>query len=404
MSPESKRPIAFLVSQYPAINHALILKEIRELRKSLELKTASIRGPDRPLAELTAEEREEACQTYYIKPRGVWGAARALIKTFFSRPASFVDGFFYAWKLSGSRPKQALKNTAYLVEAIMVGQWMHQEGLRHLHTHYSSTVALLAKRTFPLELSISFHGPDELNDPVGFWLNQKIEASKFVRAISQYTKGKLLEHCGSQDKIEVAYMGVDPAVFSPRPFRENPAPLEVICVGRLAPVKGQRVLISAIGELVKDGRSVLLHLVGGGPDRASLEEHVDTLAIHKDVVFHGFTPQDQLDELYRRADVFALASFAEGVPGVLMEAMAMEIPCVATWVAGVPELIRDGIDGLLVPPSDVGALASAISRLIDDRSLRRQIGMAGRRRVLEKFDLEKNGRFLAEVFLRRASR
>src|SRR5260370_4096923 len=131
-------------------------------------------------------------------------------------------------------------------------------------------------------------------------------------------------------------MGVDPQAFSPRPFRWSASPLEIIVVGRLAPVKAQPILIAAVDLLVQEGRDVLLHVVRGGPDRARLERDVAARRLGKHGVFHGFTPQEKLDELYRQADIFALPSFAEGVPGVLMEAMAMEIPCVSTWIAGIP--------------------------------------------------------------------
>jgi glycosyltransferase involved in cell wall biosynthesis len=169
----------------------------------------------------------------------------------------------------------------------------------------------------------------------------------------------------------------------------------------LAPVKAQAILIEAVAKLAGEGRNVLLHLVGGGPDRASLERHVDALGIRANVIFHGFADQQRLNELYSQADIFALASFAEGLPGVLMEAMAMEIPCVSTWITGVPELIRDGIDGILVPPADAGAFAAALATLIDDPELRRRIGSAGRVRILDKFHLEKNARQLASIFKRR---
>src|SRR5581483_372503 len=132
-------------------------------------------------------------------------------------------------------------------------------------------------------------------------------------------------------------------------------------------------------------------------DRAVLERYAAEHGLENHVVFHGFTPQDKLDSLYRKADIFALPSFAEGVPGVLMEAMAMEIPCVATWITGIPELIRNGIDGLLVAPSDVQSFADAIERLIDDPELRIRLGTAGRKRVLDKFDLRKNSAILADV-------
>ena len=400
----ARERLAVLIAQYPAINHSVILSEIRELRRTFALHTVSIRAPDRSAEKMSAVEREEASQTFYVKPGGVRASIVAVAQTLFVHPVGFLRGLVFALRLSGARIGQTFKNLAYFAEAVIVAQWMMREGLRHLHSHYSSTVGLLVKQVFPIELSISFHGPDEFTDPKGFWLKQKIEASLFVRAISHYARSQLMLHSDSEHwpKIEVAYMGVDPQEFSPREFRENPDPLEIICVARLAPVKAQRVLISAVAELVQKRRNVLLHIVGGGPDRRDLEEYVETLALRTCVTFHGFTVQVKLYELYRRSDVFALASFAEGLPGVLMEAMAMEIPCISTWIAGVPELIRDGIDGLLVPPANPGAFALAISRLIDDRELRRRIGTAGRERVLTDFHLRNNATHLANIFKRRA--
>src|SRR5215472_3685356 len=162
-----------LVSQHPAINHAVILREIRELRKLLELRTASIRDPDRPLDQLSAEERDEAIHTFFVKAQGVGGAMVAGITTLFTRPASFIGGLFFAVKLSRFRPGQMLKNLGYFAEALIIGRWMERENLHHLHSHYSSTVALLVKFVFPIGLSISFHGPDEFSDPAGFWLKEK---------------------------------------------------------------------------------------------------------------------------------------------------------------------------------------------------------------------------------------
>lgn len=364
---------------------------------------ASIRPPDRSLDRLSPEERDEAERTYYVKPRGAAGAVAALLAAFFRNPARFAAGLGFALRLAGLRLKQSLLNLAYFAQAAMLGQWMRRNGLAHLHCHYSSTVALLLHKTFGLGISISFHGPDEFNDPTGFWLREKIAASVFVRAISQYARSQLMmsSEVADWEKIDVVYMGVDPQSFAPRPFRAAASPAEIIVVGRLAPVKAQPVLIAAVDLLVREGRDVLLHVVGGGPSRAWLEHDVAERGLAAHVVFHGFTPQEKLDELYRRSDIFALPSFAEGVPGVLMEAMAMEIPCVATWITGVPELIRNGIDGLLVPPSNIEAFAAALRQLLDDPDLRLRMGQAGRRRVLDMFDLQKNAAALADVIERR---
>jgi colanic acid/amylovoran biosynthesis glycosyltransferase len=391
-----------LIAQHPAINHAVILREVRLLRKHFEIHTVSVRAPDRPAAQLSPEEREEAERTYYVNPAGAGVALAALISTLFSDPIRFFGGLWYAVRLAGLRIKQLGLNLAYFAQAALVGRWMRGKNLAHLHTHYSSTVALLVHKTFGIEISISFHGPDEFNDPSGFWVREKVAACTFIRAISNYSRSQLMKSSAVSDwnKIEVIYMGVDPDAFPPRPFRADPVRVEIICVGRLAPVKAQHILLGAIDLVRRDFDNVLLHVVGGGPDRPFLEQEAAARGIGGHVVFHGFTPQEKLDELYRRADIFALPSFAEGVPGVLMEAMAMEIPCVSTWIAGIPELIRNGIDGLLVAPSDVGAFADAIRQLIGDRELRRQMGQAGRARVLDKFDLRSNSAALADVFRR----
>jgi len=378
----------------------VILREVRLLRQHLDIRTVSIRPPDRPADRLSAEEREEAGQTYYVKPSGIVAALGTLLSTLFANPIRFIGGLWYAVRLAGFNLRQLGLNVAYFAQATMVGRWMRRAGMAHLHTHYSSTVALLVQKTFGFGISISFHGPDEFNDPAGFWILEKVAASTFIRAISYYSRSQLMRSSAVSDwnKIEVVYMGVDPTAFTPRPFRENPARVEIICVGRLAPVKAQHVLLGAIDLVRRDCEKVLLHIVGGGPDRQALETEAAARGLGNHVIFHGFASQEKLDDLYRRSDIFALPSFAEGVPGVLMEAMAMEIPCVATWITGVPELIRNGVDGLLVAPSDVEAFADAIQRLVKDPDLRRRIGQAGRERVLDKFDLRKNSAALAEVF------
>lgn len=402
MMPLADMPIAILVAQHPAVNHIGILREIRELRRYLDVRTASIRGPDRSIEQLSAEERNEAERTFYVKRQGVAGGLAALLMTLCTRPVALARGIYSALKLARWRPRKLLRNLAYLMEALILGRWMGRHQLRHIHVHYSSTVGLLMTRTFPIELSVSFHGPDEFKDPAGFWLREKIEASTFVRAISQYARTQLTNACSKEQwsKIEVAYMGVDLDLFSPPAWRANDGPFEIISIGRLAPVKAHHILIEAVQSLVTGGRSVFLQLVGDGSERQRLERMVDERGIRDYVLFHGFKRPDSIRETCLRADVFALPSLAEGVPGVLMEAMAMEIPCVSTRIAGIPELIRDGIDGLLVEPGDANGMAAAIARLADDPQLRLELGKSGRHRIQDKFDLRKNAYYLAELLAR----
>ncbi|MCA1615394.1 MAG: glycosyltransferase [Acidobacteria bacterium] len=365
--------MAYLVSQYPAVNHTFILREIRQLRAlGFDIHVISIAAADRPPGRLEADERDEAARTFYVKPGGFRGALAAHAATLVSRPAGYLRGLAHALKAGRLDPFKTVSQLAYFAEAVVVGRRMGRIGVSHVHSHFSSTVALHAARVFPVTMSLTIHGPAEFDDAAGFRLAEKIGRASFVCAISNFARSQLMKVSGYEDweKIEVAPLGIDPAVFAPRPFRESPAPFEIICVGRLAAVKAQHVLVAAVDRLARAGRDVRLRLVGDGPDRAALERDVAARSLGGRVVFEGWLNQERVRGLYGRADIFALASFAEGVPVVLMEAMAMEIPCVATTVNGIPELIRSGIDGLLVAPSDEEELARAVAALLDDAALR----------------------------------
>ena len=389
--------MAYLLSQYPAVNHVFMLREVRLLRQlGFEIHVASIRGADRDTAAMTAAEREESRSTFYVKSSGPFRITAAHIHTLVSRPLSYLRGLFGAAGIGAS-------GLLYFAEAVVAGYWMKSKRLSHLHTHYASTVGLMVARIFPVTLSVTFHGPAEFENPGSFRLAEKVQASQFACAISQYGVGQLMYACGHAQwlKLELTLLGVDPSGFPPRPFRQNPSPFEIVCVGRLAPVKGQHLLIEAIDSLVREGRQVRLRLAGDGPDRLALQQDVENRGLSAHVSFEGNVNQDRLRELYSESDALVLPSFAEGLPVVLMEAMAMEIPCVAPWINGIPEIVTHEMDGLLVPPGNPQALAGAIGRLMGDAELRRALGHRARLKILEKFDLQHNTEHLADVFRRR---
>ncbi|MEP6534839.1 MAG: glycosyltransferase family 4 protein [Bryobacteraceae bacterium] len=399
--------LAYLVSRYPAVSHTFILREVLALQQTgFAIEAASINLPDRPTEGLTSEERAEAARTFYIKNAGWLAVVRAHLAALAMRPARYVAGLVYAVSLGGADLKKILYCLFYFIEAVLIGDWMRRRRLSHLHVHFAtpaSTAGLIASKIYPMTLSITVHGPDEFYDAPGYRLLEKIEGSSFLCVIGRYARSQLmkLSPASQWSKFEVSPLGVDPEQFAPAPFREAPGTFEVICVGRLTPAKGQQVLIAAIAKLVAEGRDVRLRLVGDGPDRAALEQDARARGLAGKVIFEGAVNQDRIRAFYQGADAFALASFAEGIPVVLMEAMAMEIPCVTTFITGIPELIRPGVDGLLVAPSDDDELASAIGTLMDDASLRRRLGQAGRRRVIEKYDLQTNTARLGAIFRRR---
>jgi glycosyltransferase involved in cell wall biosynthesis len=392
------------VSEYPAVSHTFILREVRRLRAmNFDVRVASINSPRQPISEMTADDRDEAASTFYVKRAGIAGAVRAHLRALTHKPAAYIRGLALALSLGGTDLRQLLYSTFYFTEALIVGDWMETHGLHHVHVHFvnaASTVGLITSKIFASGFSLTVHGPDEFYDVRGQRLSEKLERASFVFCIGHFARSQLMRSSAVRNwgKFEIARLGVDLKVFAKRPFRSTARPFRLLCVGRLVPTKGQHILIAALDRLVKGGRSVSLCFVGDGPDRVSLEREMKCRGLGGKVSFEGNVNQDRIGQFYREADAFVLASFAEGIPVVLMEAMAMEIPCVSTRVAGIPELIRDGIDGFLVMPSDDRALAEALGRLIDDEALRRRLGEAGRLRVIEKYDLDKNIERLKRLF------
>ncbi len=399
--------MGYLVSQYPGISHTFILREVLILANyGIDVLPSSINAPDRPDSGLTAEEWQEAARTFYVKRAGASGALSSLLYWLLRAPARTFSTALLALRLGGTDVRKLVYQMLYFVEATLLASWLEREKLPHLHVHFAtpaSMAGLLACHLAQRTMSMTVHGPDEFYDAPGYRLAEKIAACSFVCCIGSYARSQLMKLSPPShwDRFEVVPLGVDPSQFAARPFRVNSDPFQILCVGRLVPAKGQHILLRAVTSLAAEGRNVLLRYVGDGPDRASLQAEVARLNLGSVVRFEGSVNQDRIREFYASADVFALASFAEGIPVVLMESMAMEVPCVTTWITGIPELIRDGVDGLLVAASDEAGLADALRRLQDDPELRQKLGKAGRARILEAYNLPVNVERLAVVFRRR---
>jgi glycosyltransferase involved in cell wall biosynthesis len=398
-------PLGYLVSQYPAVNHTFILREIRTLRAlGFDVRVVSIRKPDRSPDRLGPEEAEEFRLTFSVLGGGGWRIVGAHLRTLLRRPLAYAATLWYSIRLGGWDVGRAAAHACYFAEAVVAGDYLVRAGAGHFHTHFSSTPALIAARLFRLRFSLTIHGPDEFNDVAGFHMAEKVAQAAFVATISSFASSQTMRASapGHWGKIHALPLGVDPEDFAPPPHSSPGAagPFRILCVGRLAAAKAHHMLIAAIARLIEKGRQVELTIVGDGPERPSLEQAIAERRLAGKVLLAGPCNPGRVIDFYARANAFALASFAEGVPVVLMEAMAMQIPCVATWVAGVPELIRDGIDGLLAPPADPEALAAALERLMDDPALGARLGESARLRVLERYDLKRNSARLGETFRR----
>ncbi len=398
--------MAYLISRYPAVSHTFILREIERLRQlGFEIGVASVNAPDRSNEKMTRQERDEQACTYYIKRHGLRGAVAAHLRGWL-RPASYLNGLAYALKLGGWNLKSILFGFFYFTEALMIARWMKNNHFEHLHVHFATAAAnvgLVLKAFHPCTLSFTVHGPDEFYDAKGQWLSEKIAAVDFLVCIGRFARSQMMQLSPGRHwhKFEICPLGVDPDLFIPTSHKDTEDPFTILCVGRLTPAKGQRVLIEAC-RLMQDRKlDFRLVMVGAGPDEADLKARVMELGLAPLVEFTGPLNQDQVMKHYARADAFALPSFAEGIPVVLMEAMASGVPCVTTRITGIPELIRDGVDGLLVTPSDSNELADALEALMRDPELRQDLAREGRARVLAEYDLNHNVERLAGVFKRR---
>lgn len=395
--------MAYLVSRYPSISHTFILNEVRGLRaKGFDIQVASINSADRPESQMTADEADELHATLYIKSTSKLKVVLVLIKALLLSPLAFLSASRYALGLAGTDFRAVLWSAFYLVEALLIADWMRAKKLDHLHVHFAtpaSTVALIVKKYMGCTLSITVHGPDEFYDASQYHLARKVAEADFIVAISDFARSQLMKLSEYEHwhKIGVARLGVDTERFAPATSKVNAAN-EILCVGRLTPAKGQHILLLALAELRKQHPDALLRFVGDGPDRASLERLAADLELTSNVRFEGNINQDRIRAFYQQATVFVLPSFAEGIPVVLMESMAMGVPVISTRITGIPELIADGVNGILCAASNHLELASAIARVFESDSLRSELAVAGRAQVVENYNSSRNLNKLAALF------
>lgn len=382
--------VAYMTGEYPRATDTFIQREVAALRDSgVHVETLSVRRPSSK--EIVSDEvRAERQRTYYVLPANPLRVMAAHAGLLFKTPARYFAGLGLALSARPPGLKALVWQAAYVAEAGLVARRMREHDLCHLHNHFSNSscsVAMLASALGGFTYSFTMHGPAEFYEPKYWRVDEKIRRARFVACISQFARSQAMvfapqEHWG---KLHVVHCGVEPAQFTP--IRHEGRGSRLLFVGRLAAVKGLPVLLDAVAALAKQRPGITLRLAGDGPDRSALEARAKKLGIANNVEFLGYQSQAQVRQLLQRTDAFVMASFAEGVPVVLMEAMAAGVPVVATRIAGVPELVDDGASGFLVAPGDVNALAEKMSLLLDDADLRNRFGVAGRAKVESEFNI-----------------
>lgn len=394
---ETTSYIAYLAQTYPGLT--TVYREVLALQaKGLALKTFATWRPR--LEAVSEEARGLIGETFYIFPIHWPAFLKAHATYLLTRPLTYLSTLAFVLTRPGQSLAKRRRTLLHFAEAVYLAAEVEKRHIHHIHVHFAlnaATLALVVERLTGVPFSFTAHANDIFADQV--ILREKIEAARFIVAISEYNKRFLVEYAGNPqiaEKIHVIHSGIPIADFSPeaQPAHISTAPPLILSVGRLVEKKGFPFLIRACEHLRDRGYHVRCVIVGSGPQEEILRRLIRDLDMEDWIELPGWLDQTQVRTYLEETTIFALPCIVaangdrDGIPAVLMEAMAMAKPCVSTTVSGIPELIEDSHSGLLVPEKDEIALADALSRLLDDPQLAGQLGQAGREKVRRAFDLD----------------
>ncbi|MFZ2629001.1 MAG: glycosyltransferase family 4 protein [Rugosibacter sp.] len=395
--------VAYLVNQYPKVSHSFIRREIQALeRRGLEITRIALRGWQDRL--IDAEDLRERGKTRYLLEDGISWLFVALLRTMLAKPVRFASALFLALRMGRRADRPWPLHLACLAEACRLVSWLEESGAQHLHAHFgtnSAEVAMLAHVLCGIPYSFTVHGPEEFDKPEFIGLREKIAHAAFVVAISSYGRSQLFRWSRSADwsKVRVVHCGLESAFYEV-PLVALPRRPRLVCVGRLCAQKGQLLLIEAAAALRREGMDFELVLAGDGEMRGEIEAAVERhglAAAH--VRITGWISGEQVRAEILAARALVLPSFAEGLPVVVMEAMALRRPVLTTFVAGIPELVVAGESGWLFAAGSVDELVTAIVDCLEtsDEDLD-CMGTMARQRVLARHNVDREAAKLATLF------
>lgn len=384
--------IAYVLNTYPQPSHSFIRRELQALeRQGFDVLRLAMRRSEMDLVD--ARDRAEADRTEYVLDRGGFGLVTALLRRFVHSPGKSLHAFRLAWRCGRAGTSGVLRHMIYLCEAAQVVHRCEEEAAKHIHAHFgtnSATVAMLAHALGGPGYSFTVHGPEEFDAPIALSLGDKLANARFAVGVSQFGRSQLSRWVSSSawDKLHVVHCGIEPSAFDQvAPLSEGP--IRLVAIGRFVEQKGQMVLIRAMARLRETHPEIHLSLVGDGEMRDELEQAIAQNGLQDQVTLTGWLDQEGVRATLDAAHALVMPSFAEGLPMVIMEAMAAARPVIATYIAGAPELVLDGQTGWLVPAGDEEALAGAMVRLSEtSRETLLQMGQAGRDRVLRRHDID----------------
>ncbi|MFQ3618785.1 MAG: glycosyltransferase [Cyanobacteriota bacterium] len=395
--------IAYLMNQHPYASCTFIRREILELEKQgLDVTRFSIRKPE--LALTDAADQQEFQKTRFILGSKL-NLLLDIVWVAMSRPRQFLSAVRLAFKTGWKSDRGLLVNLVYLAEACGLLRGCIALDIDHVHAHFgtnATAVAMLCRALGGPSYSFTVHGPHEFDKPEAIALPEKIRHAAFVVAISSFTESQLFRWCDypEWEKIHIVHCGVDD-LFLSQPSVPLPQESRFVCVGRLGEQKGHLLLVEAVSQLAAAGLKFKVVLVGDGPLRAQIEQRIDALNLHAYLEITGWATNAEVQQQILAAQVMVLPSFAEGLPVVLMESLALGRPVLSTYIAGIPELVESGVCGWLVPSGSVTALAAAMRQVLQTPLAElEQMGRAGAERVTQFHSASLEAARLAQLFRR----
>lgn len=393
--------IAYFINQYPKVSHSFIRREILALeRQGFEVQRIALRGWDAELVDV--EDVSERDKTQYVLQGGVKGLAAPVLQVLRAQPRRFFAALWLALRMGRRADRPWPYHLVYLAEACLLLNWVRAFGAEHVHAHFgtnSTEVVMLANELGGPAYSFTVHGPEEFDKPQSIYLGEKVRRAAFVAAISSYGRSQLFRWVAHThwEKVKVVHCGLERA-FHDVPAVAVPAAPRLVCVGRLCEQKGQLLLLEAARILAVQGVEFELVLAGDGEMRGQIEALIARHGLQAKVRITGWISSEQVRAEILAARALVLPSFAEGLPVVIMEAMALRRPVLTTYVAGIPELVNPGENGWLFPAGAVDELAAAMTDcLAQPAEVLQRMGESAYQKVLERHDIDTEAAKLASL-------
>lgn len=397
--------LAYLLNTYPLISTTFIRREIEAIEElGQPVHRFALRHWEGTLVD--PKDMSDQKQTHYILTGGKGALVKDVLLETISNPVRLLGALPLWWRLYRNAGRNFVHHGAYLMEAMAFRRRTAAIGIDHVHVHFSTnaaTVALLARKLGGPSYSFTVHGPDELINPPSLSLAEKSRGAAFVVAITDYCRGQITREApDTATKVSVVHCGIDLNDYRYDPT--VPEAATVVCVGRLCHNKGQKHIPAALAQLKGEFPDIKIILIGGGEDEDLIRQEAVRHGVEKNIILQGWGTGEQVRAGILSTRALLLPSYAEGLPIVIMEALATGRPVLTTRITGIPELV-DAECGWIFEPGDVAAIADALRGIMKATVAERAaMGAEGRRRVEERHDVVKSARTLLDAFKETAGR